>query len=203
LKVLRRAGYRAIPWKNGCGVAHRIASHPAGAGYDGLDWHVSRPEIAHDGPFSHFPGLDRQFMLVGGRGVTLRLRSAADGVALEQRIDRPLEPFAFRGEWDVECRLGDGPAQALSVMTRRGRAGARIEIVAPDAARAIGKAPGEALIVYVARGPVEAWGTWGKATLSADDSILVDEGGATEIAAAPLDGGPARLVLIRLHGAPE
>jgi environmental stress-induced protein Ves len=198
LKLLRRAGYRAIPWKNGRGVAHQIAVSPRDAGFDDLHWQVSRPEIAADGPFSSLPGLDRQFMLVDGGSLTLRIRSAREGVSFDRRIDAALEPFAFRGEWDVECALHDGPVQVFNVMTRRGRAGARLEIMEASAARPVAKPAGETLIVYVARGPVDAWGTWGKATLAADDSILVDEEGATEIAIAPAIDRTARLVLVRL-----
>lgn len=199
MRVLRRSDYKAIPWKNGRGIAHQIAASPAGAGYDTMDWQVSRPEIAADGPFSSLPGLDRQFMLVSGNGLTLKVRSDADGLSFDRQIDAPLEPFAFRGEWAVECVLRDGPVQVFNVMTRRGRAGARLEVVAAAAARPVAKPAGETLLVYVARGPVEAWGRWGKATLAADDSILVDDDGATEIAIAPAEGRAAQLALVRLH----
>jgi environmental stress-induced protein Ves len=199
LKILRRSDYKAIPWKNGRGIAHQIAASPAGAGYDNFDWQVSRPEIAADGPFSSFPGLDRQFMLVTGNGLTLKIRSSTDGLSFDRPIDAPLEPFAFRGEWDVECVLRDGPVQVFNVMSRRGRAGARLEIVETSVAQSVAKPAGETLLVYVARGPVEAWGRWGNATLAADDSILVDEDGAAEIAIAPAEGGAARLALVRLH----
>ena len=199
MKILRRADYRAIRWKNGRGVSYQIASWPVAAGHDAIDWQVSRPEIAQDGPFSPFPGLDRQLLLVDGAGLVLRLRGAADGVELDRRIDVPLEPFAFRGDWDAECSLLDGPVQVLNVMTRRGRAGARIGIVDAGAASPLAKAAGDTLLVYVARGPIEAWGKWGKATLAADDSILVDDRGATEIAAAAAGDGVARLALVRLH----
>jgi hypothetical protein len=199
LKIVRRSDYPAIPWKNGRGIAHLIAASPAGAGYDSLDWQVSRPEIAANGPFSSFPGLDRQFMLVTGNGLTLKIRNRGDGLSFDRRIDVPLEPFAFRGEWDVECVLQDGPVQVFNVMTRRGHAGARLEIVEPAAARPVAKPAGETLLVYVARGPVEAWGCWGKATLAAEDSILVDDDGATEIAIAPTEGRSARLALVRMH----
>jgi environmental stress-induced protein Ves len=199
LKIVRRSDYKAIPWKNGRGIAHQIAASPAGAGYDALDWQVSRPEIAADGPFSSFPGLDRQFMLVTGNGLTLKIRSNNEGLAFDHPVDTPLEPFAFRGEWDVECILRGGPVQAFNVMTRRGRAGARLEIVEASAARPVAKPAGETLLVYVARGPVDAWGRWGKATLAADDSILVDDDGATEIAIAPAEGRAAQLALVRLH----
>lgn len=199
MRVLRRSDYKAIPWKNGRGIAHQIAASPAGAGYDTMDWQVSRPEIAADGPFSSLPGLDRQFMLVSGNGLTLKVRSDADGLSFDRQIDAPLEPFAFRGEWAVECVLRDGPVQVFNVMTRRGRAGARLEVVAAAAARPVAKPAGETLLVYVARGPVEAWGRWGKATLAADDSILIDDAGATEIAIAPAEGRAAQLALVRLH----
>lgn len=202
MKILRRAQYRAMPWKNGRGTAHRIAVSPARAGFDTLDWQVSRPEIAADGPFSSYPGLDRQFMLLEGTGVTLRVRPGPDGAEFEHSISAPLTPFAFRGEWSVECRLHDGPVQVFNVMTRRGRAGARLEIVEAAAGRPIAKPAGETLLVYLARGPVEAWGRWGKATLAADDSILVDDAGAAEIAIAPVEGRIARLALVRLHAEP-
>jgi environmental stress-induced protein Ves len=187
-----------MPWKNDRGLAYQIAVSPRGAGYDDLDWQVSRPEISADGPFSSLPGLDRQFMLVDGAGLTLRVRSADERVAFDRPIDTLVEPFAFRGEWNVACTLHNGPVQALSVMTRRGRAGARLEIIDPSAAQPVTKSAGETVLVYVARGPVDAWGTWGKATLAADDSILVDEDGATEIAIAPAGNRSARLVLARL-----
>jgi len=199
LKILSRADYQAIPWKNGRGIAHQIAASPAGAGYDTFDWQVSRPEIAADGPFSSFPGVDRQFMLVTGNGLTLKIRSDNEGLSFDRPVDAPLEPFAFRGEWDVECILRDGPVQVFNVMTRRGRAGARLQKVEAPTARPVAKPPGEKLLVYIARGPVEAWGKWGKATLTADDSILVDDAGATEIGIAPAEGRSARLALVRLH----
>jgi environmental stress-induced protein Ves len=197
VQILRRGSYRAIPWKNGRGVSHQIAVSPRAMGYDDLDWQVSRPEISADGPFSSLPGLDRQFMLVDGAGLTLRVRGADDGIAFDWRIDTLLEPFAFRGEWEATCTLLDGPVQAFNVMTRRGRAGARLEIAAATA-RPVIKPTGETLIVYVARGLVDAWGSWGKARLMADDSVLVDDERAAEIAIAPASEHAGQLVLVRL-----
>ena len=150
MRILRSADYRAIPWKNGRGVARQIAAFPADAGYESLDWQVSRPTIERDTPFSKLAGLDRQFMLVSGNGLTLRVRSAEDRVDFERRIDRPLEPFAFRGDWDVDCALAGGPVEVLNVMTRRGRAAARIEIRAAGAPALVRKAAGETLVVYAA-----------------------------------------------------
>jgi environmental stress-induced protein Ves len=199
VKILRSAVYRAIPWRNGRGVARQIAVFPADAGYETLDWQVSRPTIERDTPFSALAGLDRQLMLVSGNGLALHVRSAADRVDFEHRIDRPLEPFAFRGDWDVDCALADGAVEVLNVMTRRSRAAARIEIREVLAPALVRKAAGETLVVYAAD-PLTGYGIWGEAGLLPDDSILVDEPEPTEIAIAiAATGKPAaRAVLIRL-----
>jgi environmental stress-induced protein Ves len=197
VRILRGAGYRAIPWKNGRGVARQIAAFPADADYESLDWQVSRPTIERDTPFSKLPGLDRQFLLVSGNGLTLRVRSAEDRVDFEQRIDRPLEPFAFRGDWDVDCALAGGAVEVLNVMTRRGRVAARLEIREVGAPALARQAAGETLIVYAADA-LTAYGIWGEDGLRPDDSVLVDEPEMTEIAIAAAGKPPARTVLIRL-----
>jgi len=197
VRILRGADYPALPWKNGRGVARQIAAFPADADYESLDWQVSRPTIERDTPFSQLPGLDRQFMLVSGSGLTLRLRSAEDRVDVEQRIDRPFEPFAFRGDWDVECMLTGGAVEVLNVMTRRGRAAARIEIREVGAPALVRKPASEALVVYAADG-LDAYGIWGKGGVLPDDSILVDEPEMAEIAIAATGSTPARAVVIRL-----
>ena len=200
MRILRSAEYRAFPWKNGRGIARQIAVFPADAGYDALDWQVSRPTIERDTPFSKLTGLDRQFMLVSGNGVTLRVRNSGEGVDFEQRIDRPLEPFAFRGDWDVDCTLGGGPVEVLNVMTRRGRAAARIELREVAAPTLVRKETRSTLIAYAAD-PLTAYGIWGKENLRPDDAVLVDEPEATEIAIAAAGAAPARAVLIRLDPA--
>ncbi|MGE5792273.1 MAG: HutD family protein [Bacteroidota bacterium] len=197
MRILRSADYPALRWRNGRGVARRIAASPPDADYESLDWQVSRPAIERDTPFSKLAGLDRQFMLVSGKGVTLRVRSPAEGVDFEQRIDRPLEPFAFRGDWDVDCALVAGAVEVLNVMTRRGRTAARIEVRAVDAPALARKAAGEALLLYAAD-PLTAYGTWGADELRPDDAVLVDEPETTEIAIAAAGESPARAVLVRL-----
>jgi environmental stress-induced protein Ves len=197
VRILRSADYRAIPWKNGRGVARQIAASPPDAGYESLDWQVSRPTIERDTPFSKLAGLDRQFMLVSGNGLTLRVRSVEDRVGFERRIDSPFEPFAFRGDWDVDCALAGGAVEVLNVMTRRGRAAARIETREVGAPALVRQAAGGTLIVYAAD-PLTAYGIWGEDGLRPDDSVLVEEPEMSEIAVAAAGTGPARAVLIRL-----
>lgn len=105
----------ARPWKNGGGVTREIAAAPNDAVLDRFDWRLSVAEVAQDGPFSAFEGIDRTIVLWRGAGMTLH---GADG--LEHRLDRVGIPFAFPGEARVAARLIDGPTLDLNVMTRRG-----------------------------------------------------------------------------------
>lgn len=200
MRLLRRDDCPVQPWKNGGGVSRLVAASPADAGYDAIDWHVSRPAIAASGPFSHLPGLDRQFMLVAGRGVILHCRG--DGAEFAHRVDVPLAPFAFRGDWDVRCELVDGPVEVLNVMTRRGRCAALVSVATlaetPTVER---KAPGEVLIAHCPAGPVTAYGSWGTATLGRDDAVIVDETAQTEVAFAAGDAASPSIVVIRVSAA--
>ena len=197
MRILRSADYPALAWKNGRGVARQIAVFPADAGYESLDWQVSRPTIERDTPFSRLSGLDRQFMLVSGNGVTLHVRSAEDRIDFRQRIERPLESFAFRGDWDVDCALVGGKVEVLNVMTRRGRTAARIEIREATSPALVRKAASETLVVYAAD-PLTAYGIWGEDGLRVDDAVFGEEPEPTEIAIAAAGTVPARAVLIRL-----
>ena len=106
-----------MPWKNGGGTTREIAAWPPAAGLDAFDWRLSIADIAADGPFSAFPGIDRQIVLLDGDGVRLRAR---DG-SFDHRLATVGEPFAFAGEATVEATLLGGPTRDFNVMTRRGR----------------------------------------------------------------------------------
>jgi len=113
-----------VHWKNGGGITREIAVWPPGAGMDDFAWRVSVADIAADGPFSAFPGVDRQIALLSGAGVRLR---AADG-SFDHALVRVGEPFAFPGETGVQATLVDGVTRDFNVMTRRGRCRARIDV---------------------------------------------------------------------------
>jgi environmental stress-induced protein Ves len=138
MQHLRSRDYRRVPWRNGGGVTAEIAVAPdAGA----FDWRVSMAEVAADGPFSVFPGVDRVLTVIDGEGLTLEIegRTAAPGQA----------PFAFPGDVPCFARLAAGPVTDLNVMTRRGRCRA-----------VVGRAPAAALpgvierLVFAADGPL-------------------------------------------------
>jgi len=120
---LPASGHVATPWKNGGGTTREIAAFPADAGLDAFDWRVSIAEVASDGPFSPFPGIDRTLTLLTGDGILLRV----DGT--ETRLIPGSAPFAFAGDKPAGATLLGGPVTDLNVMTRRGRITHRVTAI--------------------------------------------------------------------------
>ena len=139
MRLIRRNDLTARPWKNGGGVTWQIASDPEAAGLEDFDWRISMAEVASDGPFSAFPGVDRTLTLLDGAGIVL------DFAGVPVRLDPGAPPLSFPGEALVAGRPLAGPILDLNVMTRRGRC---IHAVLPAA----GTLP-DGTIAVVARGP--------------------------------------------------
>ncbi len=110
------AGLEAAPWKNGGGSTTEIAAAPPGATLETFDWRISLATIAHDGPFSPFPGIDRTLALVEGPGAVLEVNGESRFFLSE---DEPL--IEFPGEANVTAALNGGACTDLNVMTRRSR----------------------------------------------------------------------------------
>ena len=104
----------ASPWRNGGGVTRELAVWPAGG--DDWTWRMAVAEVAQDGPFSNFPGIDRWFAVLAGGGV--RLSIAGQAHALTQRS----APLRFAGEAVTDCRLLGGATRDFNLMLRRSRA---------------------------------------------------------------------------------
>ncbi|WP_433548129.1 HutD/Ves family protein [Streptomyces sp. CA-294286] len=115
-RILRHADRPAVPWRNGGGLTREIASWPPGPGASGFAWRVSLAEVAADGPFSVFPGVDRVLTMVEGAGMALAL---ADGTPRSRLVDARYAPQHFPGDVPTDCRLLDGPVVNLNVMHRR------------------------------------------------------------------------------------
>jgi environmental stress-induced protein Ves len=110
--VLRSGDYQRMPWKNGGGTTTEIwkAESPAGE----MLWRLSIADVASDGPFSEFPGIDRWIMVISGNGMELTI----DGMGTK-RLDRLYQPLAFSGDATTTCRLLGGPIQDFNFMVRR------------------------------------------------------------------------------------
>ncbi|WP_321161245.1 HutD/Ves family protein [Verminephrobacter eiseniae] len=113
------------PWKNGAGSTQELACWPPGAGMDHFAWRLSVATIARSGPFSVFPGVQRQIMLLGGDGVHLRHARGR----WEHLLDQRWQPFAFDGDEPLECRLAGGPSTALNLMLRHGLCSGTLQVL--------------------------------------------------------------------------
>ena len=118
-RLVSLADAAPMPWKNGGGVTRELLAWPSGAGWT---VRVSVAEIASDGPFSSFPGVERWFAVLEGGGVALTI----DGVATRCRAGDA--PLAFPGEAKVASRLLDWPSRDLNLMLRGGH-GAMVPVV--------------------------------------------------------------------------
>jgi environmental stress-induced protein Ves len=105
--------YRRERWRNGLGWTREIhAAMPVGGGP--WDWRLSIAEIEQDAPFSAFPGIDRELVLLSGNGLRLRFD---DGEVRE--LHPPHDRLRFAGERAVTGELLDGPTQDFNLMWRR------------------------------------------------------------------------------------
>jgi environmental stress-induced protein Ves len=97
-----------------------------------FDWRVSMAEVAADGPFSLFPGVDRVLTVLqeelllsfeGGAVVTLGAGAL---------------PYAFPGDAPCQGAVRGGMVTDLNVMVRRGRFRCAVRRVSPGALRVAG-----------------------------------------------------------------
>jgi hypothetical protein len=175
-----------MPWKNGGGTTAEIASGPPGSTLDSFDWRISMAQVASDGPFSSFPGIDRTLAVIEGAG----LRLTVDGQACE--LTPRANPFSFRGEAVTHATRMAGNVTDLNVMTRRERYAHRVRRIAargnllrPDAS---------IVILFCGAGNVDvANGEHGE-QLRARDSLFVEP----TCAPLRLNGEGSMLLLIEI-----
>ena len=120
MKFIHADSVSTQPWRNGGGRTRELLALPPGD-----DWtlRVSLAQIDADGPFSAFPGVQRWFVVLQGKGVSLRFASRThDQPAGEHRLRAGDPPLHFDGALAPDCSLIDGPTEDLNLMLR-GRAG--------------------------------------------------------------------------------
>lgn len=121
-RVIRIADVPATRWRNGGGSTRELLAWPSAdamADPTANDWslRLSVAEIARDGPFSAYPGVDRLFAVLSGGGVRLVW---PDGRRLE--LTPASAPLAFDGADPPTAQLlGGGATQDLNLMLRHGR----------------------------------------------------------------------------------
>ncbi len=152
---LTPSDYSRQPWKNGRGTTTELWRHEAGGR---LLVRLSRAAVVEDGPFSLFPGIDRNLTVLSGPG----FRLTGDGTSL--RCD-PLVPVAFSGDLALTATETLGQrSDDFNVMTARGLVRAEVQI-----ARNQSLEPGGLLALF-ALGPCRVDGR----PIALDDLVLTE-----------------------------
>jgi environmental stress-induced protein Ves len=176
-RVLHLSDYQRMPWKNGGGTTTEIwkALSPEGA----MLWRLSIADVASDGPFSEFPGIDRWIMVIEGKGMDLTV----DG--RQHRLDDLFQPFAFSGDARTDCRLIEGPIRDFNLMVARsyGSNSLRVLHLAPGAPPQ--PLPENVVALHVLRGRIEIESGTVHALSAGDSWIAATYGDATARALAP------------------
>ncbi|KQY31074.1 hypothetical protein ASD21_08420 [Caulobacter sp. Root1455] len=168
MRVLRAADRIATPWKNGGGHTREVAAFPPGADLDGFEWRISLAQIAADGPFSTFPGVDRVLTVIQGEGLLLTV----DDRMLA--LDAASPPLAFPGEARVAARLTDGPISDLNVMVRRDKWRARTRRLTVAGASEVAAKARVTLVLVL--DPLRVLRPGGAIDLSPLDAVLLEHG---------------------------
>lgn len=114
MKIIRAIDCRTTRWKNGGGSTTEVAIEPPNASLERFDWRISMAQVASDGPFSEFPGIDRSLAVIGGNGLQLSI-----GGKPPATLDRGSDPIQFPGDVATSARLLSGEITDLNVMSRR------------------------------------------------------------------------------------
>jgi len=175
LRVIAATDGQRTRWKNDGGWTTELARSDE-AGVADFRWRVSIAEIESDGPFSLFPGIDRDLLLLEGNGIELDIDDAGP-----LKLTRRFAHVRFRGESIVGCRLLAGATRDFNVMARREVV--RAEVIARPLVGPMVIFPerGAEWLVHVFAGHAVARSGDRRLALGTGDSIHVDyrkEGGA-------------------------
>ena len=177
--ILRAAERVVVSWKNGGGLTRELAVYPPGSNLEDFAWRVSLAEVHAGGPFSSFPGVDRQMAVLAGE---LAL-SIDEGDSLTLSPDSP--PLGFSGEARVVAQPLGGVVTDLNVMTRRGRFSARLRRCVVHAQQLLTLSADTTLLIALSELTLRSQATQG--VLAALDALLCE--GAAQCEVVPSGAG--------------
>lgn len=209
-RLIPSASYRRGRWKNGAGWTREIHVEPAalptsegadggnagadtGVATDDWSWRLSIAEIEQDAPFSMFPGVDRELVLLQGQGLRLRFEDGA-----EYLLEPPFQRLRFAGERGVVGELTDGRTEDFNLMWRRDRVATCLLHRPLVGAMVLFVDPGQTWVVHLLAGQARMSGTAGF-EVSAGDTVLLRASDQRQ--RHVLDGGGEAL-LIRIDPLP-
>lgn len=149
-EVLTHEHFRAMAWKNGGGTTlelYRLTAPECGD----FAVRLSIADVHSSGPFSLFDQVNRQLLLLSGKGVELNF---ADGV--KHTLNTPLQPFGFAGDVACESKLLAGPVQDFNLMVHRHFGNGALAAHTLSANETLKKSPAALTFCYVHTGEVYA-----------------------------------------------
>ncbi len=198
-RILSATGYRRMRWKNGAGWTSEILQVHGSDDRDtnDWDWRLSIAEIEADAPFSAFPGVERELVLLSGNG--LRLRFDHDGAGGVHELLPPHDKLRFSGDRPAFGELIDGPTRDFNLMWKRDSCNAQLWHRPLVGTMVLFVDPGEAWAIHILSGQARFADDSGLGEMQmADTAILVAEGKRTRHV---LEGG-GELLLIRVESSP-
>jgi hypothetical protein len=176
MRHLTPADYACQPWKNGRGTTTELWRQEQ----DGrLLVRLSRAAVVEDGPFSVFPGIERNLTVLSGPGFRLA------GGGLDFRCE-PLVPVAFPGDVALHATETLGMrSDDFNVMTARALPRPQVRVTRND------HLPAGGLLALYPLGACRVNG----AALAPGDLVLL--GGPADIL------GESPVLAVRLHGLPD
>lgn len=191
--VLRASGYARMRWKNGAGWTSEILRVPDS---DDWDWRLSIAEIETDAPFSAFPGVERELVLLSGNGLRLRFDDGASHDLLP-----PHDRLRFAGERSAFGELLDGPTRDFNLMWKRDAFDARLWHRPLVGTVVLFVDPGETWIVHMLAGQARFVDGSGLGELGIGDTAVLPAIDAARTRHAIDGGGEALLIRISPVGA--
>lgn len=111
IDLLPATSHRRERWRNGGGWTREILREPSQGDWQ---WRASVAEVGRDGPFSAFPGCDREIVLLAGQGMTLVFDDGRTHALVP-----PHGRLRFPGEHAPHARLVEGPTVDFNLIWRR------------------------------------------------------------------------------------
>jgi environmental stress-induced protein Ves len=160
-------GYRRVRWRNGLGWTREIHAAAASGGED-WDWRLSIAEIEADGPYSTFPGMEREQVLLSGAGLSL-----AFGGGQERGLAPPHGRQRFDGAAPVQARLHAGRVEVFNVMWNPAHVAVRLWHRPLVGSMILFADPGATWAAYLVSGRAVLDGPHGADALDMGDSALL------------------------------
>jgi len=135
-----------MSWKNGGGMTTEVAKGGQGSGDQNWGWRVSMADVATDGPFSIFSGIDRSIAVIEGDGMDLHYPDGRKtGLDLNKVVN-------FDGGDAIEGKLRNGAIKDFNVMADRRYFKAILEIASGPIEIEKSTLAGSILLIHILEG---------------------------------------------------